>query len=235
MSQVPFVEFPKIPRLKRDCVITEKIDGSNAQIHITKGEHRIDALFDPSVVRFATLDGVEYILRAGSRSRWITPGKETDNFGFAAWVYDHGDELVALGEGSHFGEWYGAGIQRTYDLPDRRFALFNTARWNPDNPNKPACCEVVPVLYTGAMGDAEEVVEELRQMGSVHVPGYKYPEGVVVYHTASRQLFKQLIENDDRPKTAANDPGERKPRDPNKGGRRVGLTPGYAGPERRAA
>lgn len=33
-SIVDFQSFPKIGRLNRDCVITEKIDGSNGQIHI---------------------------------------------------------------------------------------------------------------------------------------------------------------------------------------------------------
>jgi len=29
-----FVSFPKIARLSRECVITEKIDGTNASIYI---------------------------------------------------------------------------------------------------------------------------------------------------------------------------------------------------------
>ena len=48
---VEFEAFQKIARLKRNCVITEKIDGTNAQIFI--GE-----------------DG-EFL--TGSRNRWITP------------------------------------------------------------------------------------------------------------------------------------------------------------------
>lgn len=31
----PFQEFPKMARLSRECVITEKIDGTNAQILVT--------------------------------------------------------------------------------------------------------------------------------------------------------------------------------------------------------
>ena len=38
MSAVPFVEFPKIPRLKRDIVVTEKIDGTNASILVPEDE-----------------------------------------------------------------------------------------------------------------------------------------------------------------------------------------------------
>lgn len=208
---ITFEEFPKIPRLKRECVITEKIDGTNAAVIIT-GDGEIGAQ---------------------SRTRIITPGKDTDNFGFAAWVQDNRDELLKLGPGRHFGEWYGAGIQRTYGLDHKRFALFNTARWNPLNPNKPACCDVVPVLFTGALGDAEQALKDLEANGSRAVPGFMRPEGVVVYHSASNTLFKALLENDDVPKGLVDK--VRKIRDPNKGGRRVGLTPGYAGPERRAA
>src|SRR5687767_1693749 len=89
ISQQPlFTPFPSISRLSRDIVVTEKLDGTNAQIHITQ---------DGRVL-------------AGSRNRWITP--EADNFGFARWVAAHEDELRALGPGSHYGEWWGQGIQR---------------------------------------------------------------------------------------------------------------------------
>ena len=103
-----FVAFPKIPRLSRRCVITEKIDGTNACIFI--GE-----------------DG-EFLV--GSRTRWITP--ENDNHGFARWAYEHKDELLGLGPGRHFGEWWGQGIQRGYGLKEKRFSLFNTSRWMDD-------------------------------------------------------------------------------------------------------
>jgi hypothetical protein len=79
-----------------------------------------------------------------SRSRWITP--DDDNFGFAAWVEANRDELLTLGPGRHFGEWWGSGIQRGYGLPkgEKRFSLFNVSRWGE---SRPACCHVVPVLY----------------------------------------------------------------------------------------
>jgi hypothetical protein len=32
-----FVEFKKIPRLSRECVVTEKIDGTNGVIYIGEG------------------------------------------------------------------------------------------------------------------------------------------------------------------------------------------------------
>ena len=39
MTKLPeFVPFPKIPRLYKECVITEKIDGTNGVIYITDVE-----------------------------------------------------------------------------------------------------------------------------------------------------------------------------------------------------
>ena len=172
-----FRPFPKIPRLYRECVITEKIDGTNAQIHITEpGE-----------------------IFVGSRNGWITP--EKDNFGFAAWVKDHHVELLTLGVGSHFGEWFGHKIQRGYGLTDRRFALFNTGKWNAEN--VPSCCCVVPVLYEGIFSDSEvtNALVRLQMSGSVLAPDYPNPEGIIIFHKASGQLFKKTIEKDEEPKT----------------------------------
>ena len=40
-----FVEFPKIPRVSRECIITEKIDGTNASVWIGEdGEFRVAPL-----------------------------------------------------------------------------------------------------------------------------------------------------------------------------------------------
>ena len=125
------IEFPKIARLAREIIVTEKIDGSNGVVYV--GE-------DGEVV-------------AGSRSQWLIG---SDNFGFAKWVQEHADELRALGPGRHYGEWWGSGIQRGYGLPkgEKRFSLFNVARWStefaevPATP-RPACCYAVPVLYRG--------------------------------------------------------------------------------------
>jgi hypothetical protein len=174
-----FIPFPKIPRLKREVVITEKLDGTNAQVVITE-------------------DGD---LLTGSRNRWITP--ESDNYGFARWAQGNRDELLKLGPGQHFGEWYGQGIQRGYGLNEKRFALFNTARWGAHN-EPPQCCEVVPLLYTGTMEQVEQALESLRAYGSVAVPGFMNPEGIIVYHTAARSLFKVLLENDETPKGLLN-------------------------------
>lgn len=182
MTAVEFTAFPKIPRLNRTVVVTEKIDGTNACVGITE-------------------DGRVY---AQSRKRLITP--EHDNFGFAGWVQEHADELRdGLGVGLHFGEWWGLGIQRGYDLDHKRFSLFNGSRWNETNP-PPACCYVVPQLDIHGVFNSSRVKECLDALwcfGSYAAPGYMNPEGVVVYHTAGRHLFKVLIENDDLPKGQA--------------------------------
>lgn len=175
---IPFVEFPKISRYNRAIVVTEKIDGTNAQIYIPDTGDRVFA---------------------GSRNKWISV--EDDNYGFARWVQDHKDELLKLGPGSHFGEWWGAGIQRRYGLDHKRFSLFNTARWNADNP-PPECCSVVPVLAQGQITevDVRGVLQKLKEGGSVAAPGFMNPEGVVVYHSMSRTLYKMTLDKNDEHK-----------------------------------
>jgi hypothetical protein len=180
MTAPEFVPFPKIPRLKRDIIVTEKIDGTNAVVHI----------------------GEDGAFLTGSRTRWITP--EDDNFGFAKWAHENRDELMKLGLGTHYGEWWGMGIQRRYNGATRRFSLFNTSRWAAAT-ERPSCCDVVPVLYSGPFDDAaiEACLEDLRVNGSRAAPGFMKPEGVIVFHAASRSLFKRTLEKDEAPKGIA--------------------------------
>jgi hypothetical protein len=206
-----FVEFPKIARLSRECVITEKIDGTNAQVLVV--ERAAVDLNCPGVIVG------DYILRAGSRNRWLT--EDADNFGFAKWVSANAEALALLGPGRHFGEWWGAGIQRRYGLSEKRFSLFNVARWHavdtqpyvsasadPRTPPKasteaPACCHVVPVLHRGPFDTKwiGDVLDDMRRNGSVAAPGFMNPEGVVIFHTASGQMFKKTLEKDAEPKS----------------------------------
>jgi hypothetical protein len=174
-----FQPFPKIPRLKRTICITEKIDGTNAQVHITG-------------------DGK---LIPGSRNRVLVPGTP-DNFGFRSWCEENHDELMKLGPGIHYGEWWGAGIGRRYGLTEKRFSLFNADRWSDGHGNRPACCSVVPKLYhrEWSIEAIEGTLAKLREGGSVAAPGFMNPEGVVVYHSASGMMFKVLLENDELPK-----------------------------------
>ena len=170
-----FIEFQKIPRLSREIIITEKIDGTNAQVFVTE---------DGQVL-------------AGSRTRWITP--ESDNHGFAAWVEAHREELLQLGPGRHFGEWWGSGIRRNYGLKEKRFSLFNVHRWGE---SRPACCHVVPVLYRGMFhtADVEVALADLARNGSRAAPGFMKPEGVIIFHIAGNLMFKKTIEKDEEPK-----------------------------------
>jgi len=181
----PFLAFPKIPRYSRNIIITEKIDGTNAQVYIP--------------------DGIPDKIIAGSRTRYITPGRQTDNYGFAAWVEANREELLKLGPGRHYGEWAGAGINRAYGLPEKRFFLFNTGRWGnfPDSMPRPACCEVVPVIYQGPHTESaiQDALERLRSGGSLINPDFKNPEGIVVFHTASRTMFKKTLVGDESPKS----------------------------------
>ncbi len=123
IPDIPFEPWPKIPRLYREIVITEKIDGTNAGIFIP--------LWDEGSV-----SGPVY---ASSRKRWITP--EKDNFGFARWAEENKETLIAdLGPGMHYGEWWGQGIQRTYDWGEKRFSLFNVRRWGALTANEDPRC-----------------------------------------------------------------------------------------------
>lgn len=176
-----FKEFNKIARLSREIVITEKIDGTNASIFIgNNGE-------------FLT----------GSRTRWITP--QEDNYGFSKWAHENKDELLKLGVGWHYGEWWGEGIQRRYGIVGKRFSLFNVHRWN-NASDIPKCCHVVPVLYRGdfCTEKIKEVIGILQKNGSIASPGFMRPEGIIIYHTASRTLFKKTIEKDNEPKSLSN-------------------------------
>jgi len=210
-----YPSFPKIPRLRRRAVITEKIDGTNGLVAVAAlgagdddGSVAVtwSAATGSSIV---TRGGILWEVRAGSRNRWLTP--DNDNYGFAAWVRDHAVSLSELGSGHHYGEWWGQGIQRGYGLSERRFSLFNASRWREldadladDRIPAPSACGVVPVICQGIYADAlvDEALEYLRIGGSDAAPGWMRPEGVVVYHTQAKTSFKALLEHDDLPKGA---------------------------------
>lgn len=191
MGQPEFQKFSKVPRLSRDMIITEKIDGTNAQICVLESGQ----------------------LFAGSRNRWLTI--EDDNYGFCKWVFDHAEELTnGLGVGRHYGEWWGCGIQRGYGLKEKRFSLFNVRRWvredrrnyfdyNEKTQLPPSCCSVVPILRWWPTFDIQTIVEELEQLkqrGSAAAPGFMRPEGIVICHVASGHLYKKTFENDEKGK-----------------------------------
>lgn len=203
MTAVPFAEFDKISRLNREIIVTEKIDGTNGQVHIRP------ALNDALEMGYDTqieIDGQSHYIRAGSRNRWVLHLGSDDNNGFGRWVHHHAHELAALGAGAHFGEWWGSGIQRKYGLTDKRWSLFNVGRWvqhddvrGQKEPMKvaPKCCHVVPVIGAGVGFDiVYQSIERLKTEGSRAAPGFMKPEGIVAFHTHARTLFKMTIDKD---------------------------------------
>jgi hypothetical protein len=198
-ESLDFMEFPKIARYSRDCIVTEKIDGTNGQIYI----------------------GADGQFLVGSRTRWLTP-ETGDNHGFMLWALTHKDELLTLGPGRHFGEWWGQGIQRGYGLTEKRFSLFNVSRWclHGDEPKRipmadprlvkmqtvlPACVGLVPVLWEGKFDDVDldAILARLAVNGSRAAPGFMQPEGAVVFHTAGNVGFKKTILKDGEPKSVS--------------------------------
>ena len=197
-----FQEFKKIPRLSREMIITEKIDGTNASISIFNIlELTPEELAHPEISWIdISYEGSNFIMIAGSRNRYISTVQE--NAGFAHWVKDNKDDLIKLGTGIHYGEWWGKGIQRGYGLKEKKFSLFNVSRWD-DPTTRPECCDVVPTLYTGIFSTnmIDIVIGYLAQHGSTAAPGYMKPEGIVIFHTAGGYMFKKTIENDESPKS----------------------------------
>jgi len=154
-------------------VITEKIDGTNAQILI----------------------GEDGSVHAGSRKRWVRP--DDDNHGFAQWVAENQDELrKLLGPGRHFGEWWGQGIQRRYDMRYKVFSLFNTGKWG-GMFEIGSQLRTVPVLEVWMFDITmiKKVAQDLREAGSTAAPGFMKPEGLCIFHTGANQIFKFPFEN----------------------------------------
>lgn len=175
-----FQSFPKIPRLKNSLMrITEKIDGTNAQILIPE---------QPAQP-----------VQAGSRNRWIYPNTEEnrqqDNYGFAAWVKDNETMLRRLGPGRHFGEWWGAGVgPRSYGMASKVFSLFNVSRYRKSGLPEGVPVQLVPVLYEGPVD--YRVIDDIRAKlvaeGSVAAPGFMNPEGMVIQ--IGDFMYKDIIE-----------------------------------------
>ena len=86
----PYPKFGSIPRLFREVIVTEKIDGTNGLIRILEKSFGESAVWDSSSLppRINVVFGpdgedglpdTEYWVMAGSRKRWISP--EDDNAG----------------------------------------------------------------------------------------------------------------------------------------------------------
>lgn len=221
-----FTQFPKIARYSREMIATEKLDGTNACVRVINlTDLPVEEI--PNIpewcyrVPVVAEDGSTtlYGLMFGSRSKWIYPAhlsgvKSSDNFGFAKWCVEHAEDLVKLGEGTHYGEWWGMGINRAYDLKEKRFSLFNVGRWrsqhevdtpfpelHPGEEVLPACLHTVPVIWsglleTGYFSAVPVLMDAFAWHGSYASPGFMRPEGIILYHKASRTLFKKTFEKD---------------------------------------
>lgn len=157
-----FKSFNKILHIsKLEMSITQKIHGTNAQVYIYKDEKE------------------KLQIQAGSRSRWLTI--EDDNHGFANFIENNKDEFIEkLGEGRHYGEWCGTGINAGEGLKEKKLCLFNWHRWI--GKSLPTRTTVVPILYNGHLSlDAiVDTMDKLKLNGSFLVPGYMKPEGIVI-------------------------------------------------------
>jgi len=170
MDYKPFSKIERFENVK--ISISQKLHGSNASIYIYKTED-------------GTLD-----LKCGKRTDWITP--EQDNFGFAKFVYDNKEAFLKLGEGYHFGEYCGPGINSGEGLKERTLVLFDY--WRYQDIMLPPNTMIVPVLYEGPNDGMKIVmiIKDLKENGSKLVKGFMNVEGVVISMGGHRYkiLFK---------------------------------------------
>ncbi len=216
-----FVKWGSTARLFRDVTVTEKIDGTNACIIFERLPQEINpdlpALHENDPIAITDLNGGQYAVHAQSRNRLITPF--SDNQGFAKWVVTHAyDLLYVLGEGRHYGEWWGQGINRGYDMDRKVFSVFNTAGWHkvPEGMTTSRAdrrrstsldIDCIPVLDTITFSEdaIRDLAEELMFTGSRASAQYTgkafaKPEGVCIYHKAADTVFKYTFDNHDQHK-----------------------------------
>lgn len=172
MESSLFVPWPKTPRGGAIAgIITEKMDGTNACVIVQDGK----------------------VVGVQSRRRMITP--EDDNYGFAAWVEENKEELGTLGDGYHYGEWVGPGIQKNpHNLEQKEFYLFDTMRFCVGRQTPPKCVKVVRELYVGPIDDwiIESEMVHLAERGEDL--DYK-PEGIIVYYFKTKSREKYTFAN----------------------------------------
>lgn len=215
---IEFEAWPKTPRLSAERTsITEKIDGTNAAVIIESlGPEGLESFNPDPIGTTVVVDYEMYLVGAQSRKRLITP--DSDNYGFANWVWSNAHELVTLlGPGRHFGEWWGQGIQRRYDMDRKVFSLFNYFRfskiaqqWHGWRERARAInMTTVPLLHVGKFSDLviQDVLEDLRVRGSVAsaewMSPFDRPEGIIIRHADLGGNLKAFVENDDVPKSVS--------------------------------
>jgi hypothetical protein len=175
MELPDFKKFSKIEWLDSvTMTITQKMHGTNAQILIQKNS-----------------DG-ELEMHCGSKTRWLTP--VSDNYGFCQWANENKEELINfLGEGRHYGEWCGPGINSGEGLEEKTLFLFEFWK-HKDKPSFPKNVRCVPVLHRGAFSPdfIKLNMLKLKYDGSYAVSGFYNVEGAVIQigETRYKQVFK---------------------------------------------
>ena len=54
----------------------------------------------------------------------------------------------------------------------------------------------MPILIRGEDANPDQAMRMLETDGSFMVPGFKNPEGIVVWHSAARQCYKMTFKED---------------------------------------
>lgn len=213
MAQLTFEKWPSIPRWANDTItITEKIDGTNAAIIILPYDIDHEPLIQDGYAKvYADLndDGVSatgYTFAVQSRKRFIKPGKDTDNAGFAGYAFEHAVQFIELlGYGKHYGEWWGRGIQRGYDQEDKRFSLFSPWRYEHlALKDEVPGLDVVPTLFKGGVEGylaISIILATLEKEGSKAAPGFMRPEGLIVQSALTGAKYKAFTWDDGIPKS----------------------------------
>jgi hypothetical protein len=83
-------------------------------------------------------------------------------------------------------------------MSEKVFSLFNVNRWHQKLDQLPNCVRLVPTLYRGEFCSSavDLALLRLHVEGSAAAPGFKLPEGIIIFHDASRQLFKKTCKDD---------------------------------------
>ncbi len=208
--EIEFKAFNKIARLNREVIVTEKIDGTNGVIYVTENQGGVIA---GSRERWLTVENDN----AGF-ARWVHENaQELSTLGhgyhYGEWwgqgiqrKYGLAEKRFSLFNVSRWGDGEKRAGCAKCSLVAATWAPAVCERCRtprpPEPPRRPACCGVVPVLARGMdiRSATEEALTILRERGSVAAPGFMKPEGVVVFHSASGQLFKVTLEKDEEPK-----------------------------------
>lgn len=107
-------------------------------------------------------------------------------------MHNHKQWLAqTLGDGYHYGEWAGPGIQKNrHGLEQKTFFLFNSSRWSnlPSNDYGLSC---VPLLFDGAFYDG--IVADMM-LWLLDYRKYK-PEGLMIYWKDMDTYLKHTLEN----------------------------------------